>query len=108
MVKSENKIVGDIKRFYGEIKGLYNIKKVFLYGSFATGRWNKDSDIDVGIVIDGLEKMDEIKVLGQLYRKTQNINTLIEPYCVSYKEYKKPQRASILESIIKSGITIVD
>ena len=107
MAESKNKIIADIKKFYDQIRDTYKVKRIFLYGSHAKGTAKSGSDIDVGIVIEGLEKMDEIKVLSQLYSFTKNVNTLIEPFCISYKEYKKPVRASILEGIIKSGIVVV-
>ena len=107
MANNKNKTIEDIKKFYSQIKDTYKVKRIFLYGSYAKGTANPDSDIDVGVVIEGLEKMDEIKVLSQLYDRTKKVNTLIEPFCISFKDYKKPLPASILADMIKSGIIIV-
>lgn len=107
MAEAENKITEDIKKYYLQICNTFRVKRIFLFGSHAKGSAKPDSDIDVGVVIDGLENMDEIKVLSELYNKTKKINTLIEPLCISYKQYKKPQPASILADIIKTGITII-
>jgi predicted nucleotidyltransferase len=107
MAEKETKIKEDIRKYYFLIKGLFRIKRIFLYGSYAKGAAGPDSDLDVGIVIDGLEKKDEIKVLSTLYEEAKKVNTLIEPLCISYKQYKNPLPASILAEIIKSGITII-
>lgn len=107
MVEKENKIIKDINKYYRLIKDSFKIKRIFLYGSYANGTAHKDSDIDIGIVIEGLENQNEIKVLSELYEKTKKVNTRIEPLCISYKQYRKPLRASILEGIIKSGVVVV-
>lgn len=107
MAKRENKITDDIKKFYAQIKDTYKVKRIFLFGSYSKGTAKPDSDIDVGVVIDGLEKMDEIKVMSKLYEMTKKVNTLIEPFCISYKDYKKPLPTSIVGDIIKSGVTII-
>lgn len=107
MAKKENIILEDIRKYYRLIEHSFKIKRIFLYGSYANGTANKNSDIDIGVVIDGLEKQNEIKVLGKLYEKTKTVNTRLEPLCISYKQYMSPLPASILESIIKSGVVVV-
>lgn len=52
-----------------KIKGFENVRFIFLYGSTATGKSRKDSDIDLGIYYEGPE--DEaskfrLKVLSEL------------------------------------------
>jgi hypothetical protein len=79
---------------------------VFLFGSYAKGTANKDSDVDVAVVIDGFEKMDEIKVMADFYSKTKKINSLMEPFCISYKDYRYAQPTSILAGIIRSGVLV--
>lgn len=37
----------EIKRILKEVLGKYNIKRIFLFGSYARGEANKDSDVDI-------------------------------------------------------------
>jgi len=107
MVKREDDIKKYIEKYYYIIKDLYKIKKVFLFGSYANGNQTKDSDIDVCVVIEDLEKLDEIKVLCDLFKNSKKISTLIEPYCMSWRDYTHPKHGSIAAHIIKSERNII-
>lgn len=107
MAKEQNKAIEDIRRFSLLVKKDYKVRKIFLFGSYVSGTNRTDSDIDVAVVIDGLEKMDEIKVQSSLFEKTKKINTRIEPFCISYKDYLSPIPASIISKVIKSGINVI-
>lgn len=37
----------DIKRILKEILGKYNVRRIFLFGSYARGEANRDSDVDI-------------------------------------------------------------
>lgn len=60
------KLAEILKKYVAEIHGLYGsrLKTVILYGSYARGDFNSDSDIDIMILVD-LEEQ-EIRDKGRL------------------------------------------
>jgi predicted nucleotidyltransferase len=95
-----------IKRFYGLIKDKYPVKRIFLYGSHVRGTATKDSDIDIGVVIDLPNHNQRIEIMSDLFLHAMKVDTSIEPRCIFWDEYKNPPKASILSDIIRKGIKI--
>lgn len=62
MDTSINDILIEISRTYKQVYG-DRIKRILLYGSYARGDYNADSDIDIAAIVDGdrtsLQKMLE-------------------------------------------------
>ncbi len=56
------------------------VNKIILYGSYARGNYDKDSDIDVAIVVpkSSISK-DIIEDMSKLFKLRRNISTDIEP-----------------------------
>ena len=54
MVKTtiDKEVINNVIKFVEEIKKHYNVKYVILFGSYAKGTENENSDIDVAIVSD--------------------------------------------------------
>lgn len=55
-------ILNSINKYVKEIKKKYNVSTIILFGSYAKGTENEDSDIDIAIVSDYFVK--EIKDTG--------------------------------------------
>ncbi|OQX78979.1 MAG: hypothetical protein B6D61_04385 [Bacteroidetes bacterium 4484_249] len=52
--------------------------KIVLFGSYAKGNWNENSDIDIAIIVDKVE--GDFFVTSKLLKKlTRNIDYRIEP-----------------------------
>lgn len=97
----------EIASFYNLIKGAYPVKKIILYGSYAKGVATKDSDIDIGVIIDLPDDVNKVKITSNLFHLARRIDTHIEPLCILWSEYKNHERGSILAEIIKTGIEVV-
>ncbi|MDP3024536.1 MAG: nucleotidyltransferase domain-containing protein [candidate division Zixibacteria bacterium] len=86
----------EIKPFLPQIKKLLErvygdrLLNVFLYGSFAKGRANKESDIDIAVILKGkVNKGKEIdKICDLLYDLELETGELISVYPVSESELK--------------------
>ncbi len=56
------------KKFVNDLRARLDVKKAILFGSSASGKANKDSDIDLLIISDEFEKMSLIERLILLSR----------------------------------------
>ena len=58
-----------------------NIKKAYIFGSYAKGNTNIDSDIDLAIVFEKLSDTFDMQV--QLMKFRRKFDTRIEPHAIS-------------------------
>ncbi len=79
------------------------IEVVFLFGSYAVDKSNKDSDIDIAIVSSdfGKDFFDECVKLKEI---SERIDFNISPRAYSLEEYQKAKEGDFLyQEIIKKG-----
>lgn len=109
MAKRQNLevIKNKILLLYNSIKDKYPVKKVILYGSYSKGTNKEESDIDVGVIIDLKDHLKRIEITSDLFHYSGKIDVDIEPKCIFFDEYENCDRASIINEIKKTGITIV-
>ena len=67
--------------FSNRAAAMFHPKEVVLFGSQATGKSHKDSDIDIAVVFDLLDDT-RLEKAFQLYKLRRNIDTRIEPILV--------------------------
>lgn len=100
---ANEKIINEIKDFIAQLKNEFNIKSVYLFGSYVKGT-NKDySDIDVAIVSDsfiGFALADIERILSL----TRNINRMIEAHPFRTEDFTEEN--PFVEEIIATGIRI--
>lgn len=104
-IKGIDKEIIDIVNKYIEIvKKNYNVLDIILFGSYAKGTNNENSDIDIAIITDDFENdiFDEELNLMKLRRK---IDTRIEPHLIRIKDYKNAETPFIKE-VIDTGIKV--
>jgi predicted nucleotidyltransferase len=63
------------------------IERVFLFGSYAKGRQNLDSDIDVALVFRELDDSDRFDIQVQLMLIASQIDSRIEPHPISSSDF---------------------
>jgi len=107
MVKRQDLINKKIIPFYKLVKDLYPIKNVILYGSYAKDKATKDSDIDLGIVVDYKDHLKRIEITAKLFHYARKIDSSIEPKCIFLDEFENIDDTSILSEIIRTGIKVV-
>ena len=97
-------IMNIIKKYVEKICENYKVEAIILFGSYAKGTNNEDSDIDIAIITDDFENdiIDEELNLMRLRRK---IDTRIEPHIIRIEDYKKAETPFIQE-IIDTGIKV--
>jgi len=77
------------------------IEAVYLFGSHAKGTANKDSDIDVALVVNRFDG-DYFDVIPPIWRLIENIDFRIEPHVIA----RDTDYAGFLDEIQNTGILI--
>jgi len=105
MVARETRLI--IKKYISELKknGL-EISKVFLYGSHAYGKPNKDSDIDLVIISPQFDNSDREKYSAILWLATEVVDYLIEPIGVGEKFFNSNEFSPLLDLVKAKGLEI--
>lgn len=102
--KSINKdILNSINKYIEEIKKHYNITAIILFGSYAKGTENEDSDIDIAIISDDFEDIYDCMAL--LMGMTWDIDARIEPHPIKKKDFEEVSDYFIQE-VIDTGIKV--
>lgn len=88
-------------------KNKFNFKHIYLYGSQATGKAHKYSDIDLAIIVNkagrGKEYFDKTT---KLLKWTSNVDNRIEPLLLENKDLKVGSRSMMGYEVKKHGILI--
>lgn len=104
MVKKE--IIKTVREYRKAIEeqGI-NVAKIVLYGSYASGKSHKDSDIDVAVVSPDFGKnrhKEGVKLLQIAY----NVDLRIEPIPFSVKSYENDDWVPLIYEIKEHGVVI--
>ncbi|MBN1472585.1 MAG: nucleotidyltransferase domain-containing protein [Syntrophaceae bacterium] len=83
----------------------YDIYAVVVYGSYAEGRANDDSDIDVAVFSDDFGK-DPYEEMKALFRLRRQIDTDIEPLPFSRDAYFSSDTTEFVTEIVRKGEVI--
>ena len=95
-------IINIVKKYIDEISKKFEIKSVFLFGSYAKGTNNQDSDIDVAIVLDS--NIDTIDLMIDLMILTQNIDLRIEPHPIKEDDFEEGN--PFIDEIKNTGLKV--
>ena len=96
-------ILNSINKFIKEIKKHYNITTIILFGSYAKGTENEDSDIDIAVISDDFE--DIYECMANLMGMTWDIDARIEPHPIKKKDFDEASDYFIKE-VIDTGIRV--
>ncbi len=80
-----------------------NIKKVYVFGSFAKGTEKEDSDIDLAIIFKNLSDTFDMQV--QLMKLRRKFDTRIEPHPFSESDFQISN--PLADEILKTGLEII-
>ena len=96
-------IINIVNKYKEEIKKKYNITEIILFGSYAKGTENEDSDIDIAIVSDDFD--DIYECMAVLMGMTWDIDARIEPHPIKKKDFDEVSDYFVKE-IIDTGIKV--
>lgn len=103
MALHENQVDGIIRGFIARLEQEIPIREVILFGSYAQGTPQEHSDIDLAVISDWFEGKPTIENLKFLARIACRVNTLIEAFPFTEKEYREIDRRSLLARIVQTG-----
>lgn len=83
-----------------------NIRAAVLFGSYATGRWHQDSDIDLAIFSDDFAKMDRVEALTFLLNKATPYHLDIQPLAYDNDDFEHESDNPFIHEIMTTGIKI--
>lgn len=89
-------------KYANSIQTILKPQKVILYGSYAKGQANPNSDIDIAIIVDTLKDMDYLNTMQQLYKCRRDISLDIEPVLLDNSD----NASGFLSEVLKTGIVI--
>ena len=95
-------IENSINKFIEEIKKQYNVTAIILFGSYAKGTENEDSDIDIAVISDDFE--DIYDCMAVLMGMTWDIDARIEPHPIKIKDFEEGN--PFVQEIIDTGIKV--
>jgi len=77
----------NIARKYAEIvKNVFDFQKVILFGSYAKGIFNENSDIDIAVIFSDYN--DRLERQLDLMKLTRKVDTRIEPHPFRESEFE--------------------
>jgi uncharacterized protein (DUF433 family) len=99
-------ILSEVKK---ELKNLYkdDLVDIILYGSYARGDYNENSDIDLLVVLKSIETAgkETDKIVDAIYDINLKYNTLISIVPITYKDYKNIN-SPLLLNVREEGVLV--
>lgn len=105
-----NTMIQKITKIYQSVYGK-NLVKVILYGSYARGDYNKESDLDIVAIVQGDRTMlqEQLKkVWDESCELELEYEIILSPTVIPYEEFQKYQEdLPYYRNIVQEGIEIV-
>jgi predicted nucleotidyltransferase len=86
-------------KYANAVKYKYDYVKIILFGSYAKGNNNKDSDIDIAVVLKDYSSLIDVQL--DLMRIRRKIDSRIEPHPFREKDFEITN--PIVNEIVKYG-----
>ncbi|NJK85864.1 MAG: nucleotidyltransferase domain-containing protein [Bacteroidales bacterium] len=90
------------EQYANALKSKYDFVKIILFGSYAKGNYNEDSDIDIAVVLKDYNNLNDIQL--ELMRLRRKIDSRIEPHPFREKDFEITN--PIVNEIIKYGLMV--
>jgi predicted nucleotidyltransferase len=103
----ESSIINVIKRYLAALPTVgIHASKAVLFGSFAKGRADRDSDIDLIVVAPEFDGPRDIEMAKELWHATLAADNRIEPIPCGEREWESGDGRPIIEIARREGIVI--
>ena len=104
---NNNELKSELKKLADKIKEITPATKIYLFGSYAYGTPNEDSDIDLCILTD--ENRRKLEILREIRRNVGDINYPLDILVYKTDEFnERVNNKYIMESkIYKDGVELL-
>ncbi len=93
-----------VKKYINYLKSnKFKVQKAYIFGSYAHGKFNDDSDIDLAIVLNNLSNSFTMQI--ELMKLSRKFDTRIEPHPFDKKDFNTSN--PFANEILDKGIEIV-
>jgi len=92
--------IGLVREYKRIIAPAFEGATVYLYGSYSKGTYNKDSDIDVAVVVPTI-KGDWLESSAYLWKMVDKVSLLIEPVLIA-EDHPSP----LYYDVLKTGVAV--
>jgi predicted nucleotidyltransferase len=87
------------QKYAGAVKANFNFIKVILFGSYAKGTHNDDSDIDIAVIFKDYDNLIDMQL--ELMKLRRKIDSRIEPH--PFRESEFDISDPVVNEIVKYG-----
>jgi predicted nucleotidyltransferase len=95
-----------VKQYVSEVKTVFAVDKVYLYGSYANNKAQWDSDVDLCFFLESFTEQNIMKIIGRLYELKRRYNKYVclEPNAFPLSEIDNDN--PFIKEIIRNGSEI--
>ena len=94
------------KEIVNFLSNFIQVEKLILFGSYAYGNPRKDSDFDIAVVSEDLSGKSILERMQLFSKAALTVDSRVELRGFSRKEFRSPDKGSMLELIKKDGKVI--
>ena len=107
MAGRKTAITGIVSSYVKALQEQMTVKKVYLFGSRARGSARPDSDIDLAVIsADAGSSKRLYDVMAWASLAALRVDPNIEPVIMTPQEIAKPEKGSLAEEVLKTGILV--
>jgi predicted nucleotidyltransferase len=104
MSQIPEKVKNVVRNYLNKIGNQIPVRKAILFGSYAKGTFDEESDVDLAIFSEYFEGTSRVEGITYLLLNAMDYDIDLEPVAFTDKEYD--ERLGIVDEIIKTGIEI--
>lgn len=87
------------ERYANVVKSKFDYVKIVLFGSYAKGNFNEDSDIDIAVILKDYNNLIDVQL--DLMRLRRSIDSRIEPHPFRERDFEITN--PVVHEIVKYG-----
>ena len=108
MALSKDEVIQMAKRFLDQVRGKYDVRDAYLFGSFAKGTPADYSDVDLAIILGSPRSLEEsaFDESFMIFHEAQEFNSRLEVVCFPQEEFEQDGGA-LAQQIKKEGIKLL-